>query len=68
LSNPDHERPQWAIDRGNSPQLVRGGLKVLPTLVKPLRQNAIKNAALELKQHSNRPRIRASDIVETRVV
>ena len=43
---------------------VRRGLKVLPALAKPLRQQAIKNAAFELQQRPNRPRIRAGEVIE----
>ena len=42
----------------------RGGLKVLPVLAKPLRQHAIKNAAFELQQHPNRPRIRPGEVID----
>jgi EAL domain-containing protein (putative c-di-GMP-specific phosphodiesterase class I) len=43
---------------------VRGGLKVLPALTKPLRQHAIKNAVFELRQYPNKPRVRAGEVIE----
>jgi EAL domain-containing protein (putative c-di-GMP-specific phosphodiesterase class I) len=43
---------------------VRGGLKVLPALTKPLRQHAIKKAAFELQQSPNKPRVRASEVID----
>jgi EAL domain-containing protein (putative c-di-GMP-specific phosphodiesterase class I) len=42
----------------------RGGLKVLSVLAKPLRQQAIKNAASGLQQRSDRPRISAGEVID----
>ncbi len=43
---------------------VRNGLNVRPALTKPLRQRAIREAASELEQPADRPRIRASEVID----
>jgi EAL domain-containing protein (putative c-di-GMP-specific phosphodiesterase class I) len=42
----------------------RRGLKVLPVLAKPLRQQAIKNAVFELQRRPDRPKINISEVFD----
>jgi EAL domain-containing protein (putative c-di-GMP-specific phosphodiesterase class I) len=43
---------------------ARAGLNVLPVLMKPLRQQAIKSAAFDLHQPADRPKVRAGEVIE----